>query len=240
MPFQKRFAGIRWIASFLYICPTMRSFWAILISIIGHPSLVLTYILLLMLSTDPYMFGTNELGEKRSMLLLISVIGITFFIPGIAVMLMRPLGLIKSLSMEDKQERIGPYIITGVFYLWLYKNLLSGGGHTPSLFACFVLGATIGLFLAFFCNIFTKISAHATGMGGFVTMLLMLCLYWRGKELNLGGLHISMVAVLGAGIILAGLVGAARLALAAHTPKELLQGYAAGATAVLLASALHG
>jgi membrane-associated phospholipid phosphatase len=36
-------------------------------------------------------------------------------------------------------------------------------------------------------------------------------------------------------IVLAGLVGAARLALGAHTPADLYRGYAAGMAAVLLA-----
>jgi hypothetical protein len=142
----------------------MRLFWAKLVSILGHPTLVLTYIFLLMIHSNPYRFGVNDLSSKRGTVLLMSIAGITFFIPGIAVLMMRPLGLIKSLAMEDKQERTGPYIIAGVFYLWLYKNLLSSA-IVPDLYAGFVLGATIGLFLAFFCNIFTKISAHAHWYG---------------------------------------------------------------------------
>ena len=36
-----------------------------------------------------------------------------------------------------------------------------------------MLGATIALFIAFFINIFSKISAHAVGMGGLVAMVLI-------------------------------------------------------------------
>lgn len=207
------------------------------ISILGHPLLVLSYVLWLMLASNPYAFGSAHWTDKRAMLLLLSVFVTTFFIPGMGVAIMKPLGLIKSLQMEDKQERIGPYIITGVFYLWLFKNLLSGG-PVPALFSTFVLGATIGLFFAFFVNIFSKISAHATGMGGMILMAGLMCLQWGGSGVSIGPLHLSFMALLALVVLFAGLVGTARLSLRAHNMRELLQGYAAGALGVLLATFL--
>ncbi|HNL40506.1 MAG TPA: hypothetical protein PKH43_15250, partial [Saprospiraceae bacterium] len=160
-------------------------------------------------------------------------------LPGFAVALMKPLGLIKSLEMEDKQDRIGPYIVSGVFYLWLVKNLLSDG-QTPQLYVIFALGATIGLFLAFLINIFSKISAHAVGMGGLVAMLLFLVVDWNDAGIVVplpgGGLQISTFVVLILGIVLAGLVGTARLALKAHEPADIYRGYAVGFVSILLAA----
>ena len=154
---------------------------------------------------------------------------------------MKPLGLIKTLQMEDKLERTGPYILSGVFYLWLYKNLDSTG-QAPALFNTFVLGATIGLFFAFFINIFTKISAHAVGMGGLVAMLLVTTFLWSGGTFGIatssGTLQLSLTALLAVAVVLAGLVGTARLALGAHVPADLWRGYAAGGIAVLLASGI--
>jgi hypothetical protein len=115
-----------------------------------------------MMSVNPFAFG----GEQRSVLLLLSVFSTSFLIPALGVVLMKPLGLIKGLQMRDKQERIGPYIVCGVFYLWLYKNFM--GGMVPELYAKFTLGACIALFLAFFVNIFSKISMYATGMGSLI------------------------------------------------------------------------
>jgi hypothetical protein len=212
----------------------MLLFLARVISFFGHPLLILTYMLLLMLALNPFEFGVREITEQRAMLLLISVFSTTFLIPGAGVALMKPLGLIKSLEMEDKQERIGPYIVTGVFYLWLFKNLHSGIA-IPNIYTCFVLGATLGLFFAFFANIFTKISAHATGMGGFVTMILITAFTWPNHTLQVGNLHLSLVAVVGIAVVLAGIVGTARLALNAHTPTDLLRGYGVGVLGVVLA-----
>lgn len=206
------------------------------ISYLGHPLLVLTYVLLLMLIINPFAFGAHRMGDQRTVVLLLYVVSTTFLIPGLGVSLLKPLGLVKSLEMRDKQERIGPYIITGIFYLWMFKNFMSGA--VPLLFAKFVLGATIGLFFAFFANIFFKISAHATGMGGFVAMVLLLAFEWSGASLDAGPFLLSLNVLLAFVILLAGLVGAARLSLGAHSQAELWQGYAAGFGAVMLANVI--
>ncbi len=213
-----------------------------LFSYLGHPLLILTYILLILLAVNPYAFGVRGLTDRNAMLLLISVFSTSFILPGFGVALMKPLGLIQSLQMPDKMERTGPYIITGIFYVWLFKNLSAAGNQYPHLFTVCVLGATIGLFFAFMINIFTKISAHATGMGGLVAMLLLMAFAWGGNPMYLavpgGNLLLSVVAILACGVILAGAVGTARLALGAHTPVDLYRGYAAGFAAVMVANVL--
>jgi hypothetical protein len=205
-----------------------------LISYLFHPLMVLTYALIIMLAVNPYAFGAQSIGDKRGLLLLISVFTTSFMIPGLGVALMKPLGLIKSLEMHDKQERIGPYIICGVFYLWLFKNFMDG--PVPLTFAKFSLGATIALFFAFFFNIFTKISAHATGMGALAGMVLILAFAWPGAALDVWGLQMSLNALFALVVLLAGLVGFCRLQLEAHTLPDVWRGYASGAAAVFLAN----
>lgn len=206
------------------------------LSYLGHPLLVLTYVLLLMLVINPFAFGAHRMGDERTMVLLLYVISTTLIIPGLGVSLLKPLGLIQSLEMRDKQERTGPYIISGIFYLWMFKNFMDGA--VPELFAKFVLGATIGLFFAFFANIFTKISIHATGMGGLVGMVMLLAFAWSGASLSAGPMLLSLNVLLVVVVVFAGLVGGARLSLGGHTPPELYQGYAAGFVAVMLANGI--
>lgn len=210
-----------------------------LISFLFHPLLVLSYALLLLMAANPYAFRARSLTDQRAMVLFLSVFSTSFILPALGTALMKPLGLIKTLQMEDKIERTGPYILSGIFYLWLYKNLNSTG-QAPALFNTFVLGATIGLFLAFFINIFTKISAHAVGMGGLFAMLLLTARVWGGAMFNFpmfgGVMEMSLNAVLALVAVIAGLVGTARLALGAHTPTDLYRGYLAGMVAVLLAA----
>lgn len=201
-----------------------------------HPLLVLTYMLLLMLATNPYSFGANHISDQRSVLLLMSVFSTSFLIPALGVTLMRPLGLIKSLEMRDKQERIGPYIVCGVFYLWLFKNFLVG--VAPPMYAEFTLGATIALFLAFFVNIFRKISAYTVGMGALVAMIMALAFSWPGMAVDFGSVQLSLNLVLILAVLAAGYVGYAVLKSTDHSVSDIWNGYAAGVLAVWVAAGL--
>ena len=195
--------------------------------------------LILLLLINPYLFGVSNIGEQPSKLLILQVFLSTFFIPGFAVAMLRFTGLIKSMEMRDKHERIGPYIITGVFYLWMFKNFESNT-QIPTAFASFMLGATISLFLAFLINIFSKISIHAVGMGGLLAMVIitMLLFSYDTFTINstiLGIVEINMVTVLLLTILIAGAVGTARLLLSAHEPMDLYGGYLVGFAAQFLA-----
>ena len=77
-------------------------------------------------------------------------------------------------------------------------------------------------------------------MGGFVAMLILLPFSWNEatEMVPLAGLYLSWPVVIGLGVLLAGAVGTARLALNAHTPADLYRGYIAGAAAVFFSAEL--
>ncbi|MCB0586945.1 MAG: hypothetical protein KDD06_16685 [Phaeodactylibacter sp.] len=209
-----------------------------LISFIFHPLLIVTYMLVLLLLINPYLFGVSSIADKASKLLILQIFLSTFFIPGVAVAMLRFTGMIKSFEMESRQERIGPYIITGVFYLWMFRNFLDNPS-IPTAFTSFVLGAAIGLFFAFFINIFSKISAHAVGVGGLLGMVVITMLLFSYDSFTImsprGALEISMSTVLLITILVAGLVGTSRLVLKAHEPMDLYGGYLVGFASQFLA-----
>ncbi|MCB0547747.1 MAG: hypothetical protein KDD19_09165 [Phaeodactylibacter sp.] len=202
-----------------------------LISIIFHPLLIVTYMLVLLMLVNPYLFGVNNIGDQSSKLLILQIFLSTFFIPGVAVAMLRFTGMIRSFQMESKQERIGPYVITGILYLWMFRNFLDNPS-IPTAFTSFLLGATIALFFAFFINIFSKISAHAVGVGGLLGMVVITMLLFSYDTFTIlsprGTMEISMSTVLLITILVAGLVGTARLALQAHEPMDLYGGYLVG------------
>jgi hypothetical protein len=217
----------------------MLRYASILISYLFHPLLMVTYMLALLLLINPYLFGVGAISDKAAKLLLLQVFLSTFFIPAFAVVMLRLVGMLQSLEMPTRQERIVPYVITGIFYLWLARNFL-GNPQIPTAFTCFVLGSTIALFLAFFMNIFSKISAHAVGMGGLVGMVVVTMLFFSYGAFSIhtnafGTLEVSMSSVLIAAVLLAGLVGTARLLLQAHEPMDLYGGYLVGFASQLIA-----
>ena len=207
-----------------------------LISIIFHPLLMLTYMLVLLMLINPYLFGVHSVSGNK--VLILFVFFSSFIIPGFAVFLMKQLDFIKSIQLHDRMERTGPYIITGVFYLWMFRNFLENP-NIPSAYTIFVLGSTIGLFLAFFINIFSKISAHAVGMGGLIGMVLISLFQFSYEDFvvhipSIGMVSIGMNHLLMLVIILAGTVGTARLLLNAHEPKDLYGGYIVGFLAMFV------
>ena len=103
----------------------------------------------------------------------------------------------------------------------------------PAAYTIFVLGATIALFAAFFVNIFSKISMHTVGMGGLIGMVMITMLLYSYDSFTidssyLGTFQVSMNTLLMVVIVLAGLVGTARMILDAHTNKELYSGFFVG------------
>jgi membrane-associated phospholipid phosphatase len=203
-----------------------------IISIVFHPLIVLTYMLIMLLLVNPYLFGVNNLSDKESLKFIITVFFTSFLIPAFAIFMMWRLKLISSLEMRDKQDRIGPFIVTGVFYLWVLRSVMADS-NIPTAFLIAALGTTIGLFASFIINIFFKISIHAVSMGGLVGMvLIVMWLYSYGSfTLNLpfiGTSEISINLLLILSIVIAGLVGSSRLFLKAHTPLELYAGFAMG------------
>jgi membrane-associated phospholipid phosphatase len=88
-----------------------------------------------------------------------------------------------------------------------------------------LLGAAISIFIGFFINIFLKVSLHAIGVGSFFAVTLIILKY---SDYNLTLLIIGS-------IIVAGVVGSARVALGAHEPKEVFLGYLVGFTGQFIA-----
>lgn len=214
----------------------MLRYLAYFFSILFHPLLVLTYMLMILLLVNPYIFGVSSIGASTSLILMIFLS--TFFIPFVAIVMMKFLGLISSFDMKDRHERIGPYIITGVLYLWIFRNVLENP-NIPEPYKVFVLGATLGLFVAFLINLFSKISMHAVGMGGLVGMLILTVSFYSYPSFTvpLGPYSFEMktYSLLMIAIIVSGFVGTSRLFLDAHKINDLYGGFFVGLSTQFIA-----
>ncbi len=209
-----------------------------IISVIMHPLFIIGYVLLFIIMANPYLFGFS--GPKAQGLVIISVLSISIMFPLIAILMMKALGLISSLEMPEKNERIGPLIITGLFYMWLYVNVRNND-NIPSILTFFILGSTIAVFIGLTINSFSKISLHTIAAGGFVSGMLIVILNcsfgFIDIPLPLVGLEwrvsdrMMMIIVL----LLGGAVGSARLFLKAHQKDEVYGGYIVGILSQMVA-----
>lgn len=214
----------------------MFRFAAKTISVVFHPLLIVTYMLVLLLLVNPYMFGVNSIEEQW--LMIVQIFLSTFFIPMVAVVMMYALEFIESIEMHDRMDRIIPYITIGTFYVATYYFYLKIPG-TPIAFQMFMLGVVISIFMAFFINNFTKISMHTVGMGGFLGMILLTIFVFQLTEFPLqtifGMIKVEMNIILFVVLLLCGLVGTSRLILNAHQPSDLWGGYVVGLFGQLIA-----
>ena len=192
--------------------------------------------MVILLSINPYLFVIQD--NQARFLLIFSVIMLTIFFPLFSVFMMRMLDLIQSYEMKEKSERIGPLIVTGTFYLWLFINI-KDNSNIPGAFSFFVLGSTIALFLSLMLNSFTKISLHTVGMGGLLAGTFFIRYFFSYDnffvQLPFGTLNVHTNFVLLLVIIIAGAVGTSRLLLKAHDTIDVYGGYIVGIFAQIIA-----
>ncbi len=208
-----------------------------IISVFTHPLFAPTYVLFLLLCINPYLFGVSNWSDE--VVLIWHVLFMTALLPLLVVVMMKQLNMVSSVHLHKREERIGPYVATGIFYLWLFVNLKNSSA-IPLPYVVFILGVVIALFADFFFNNFTKVSAHGTGMGG-VLAFVSLCMTAWGYEffwVDLGALGVyemRMSRIFLSLLLVAGLVGSARLLLEAHTPKQIFLGFLIGVLAQYMA-----
>jgi hypothetical protein len=172
------------------------------------------------------MFG--YFGEKLHIVWLIVVFALTFMFPAVWMLMMKRLEMVDSMNLDSPKERIIPMVATATFYLWctwMFKPSVHTKIPPNQLIFYMLLGACLGIFIAFFINIFSKVSLHALGAGSLLGLLVALLRY-STYDLRL---------VLIAAILIAGVIGTARLILKAHTEPEIFMGYFIGFSGQFLA-----
>lgn len=192
-----------------------------------HPLLIPTYGMLIVYSvfSRMYMLG----ADPRVLWLLVGITLIsTCLLPAMSSYILMRSGMLKSLEMDERRERVLPYLSTAIYYLFAFYMLRDFPVPSGMLMVMrlFTLGGAISIFITMGINFYWKISAHAVASGGLF-----------GAVLSLSVLLPVVPAFLLYGVIgAAGLVGYARLRLEAHTPAQVYTGYLLGflSTSVLL------
>ncbi len=126
--------------------------------------------------------------------------------------------------MQGTNERYGPLIASMLFYFWTFW-LFHHQFEAPMLLQSFLLGVFLTTVFLFMATIFFKISLH-TGAWGSVLVFAIICSFHQ--------IHSSVILLL-LTLLIAGIVGTARLYLQAHNKPQLYSGYIVGALAQLLA-----
>lgn len=163
-------------------------------------------------------------------MVLIMVLGITCVLPIICIGVLHHFKIISSKQLDKRRERRLPYAFAVVCYIAaaLYLNSI----HSPMWFVMFAAGGALSCLVVLIVNLWWKISAHMTGIGGIVALLF---------QIHVQGLSaFNLFWLLCFTILLAGLLGSSRMVLKRHDLLQVLAGFTVGYTCVSLMIKLFG
>jgi len=188
------------------------------LSYLLHPLLIPTYILALLLNIRSFMAMSLPMAFQ---LTLIGVVVLTtILMPLFLCWLLLRIGILSSIYMNTREERTYPLLAISVFYYLTYFILR--GIHISSIFSFYMLGATLLAVMALLLNFSRKISLHTIAAGSTTGLFLGLSLRF-GVDLNMEILS---------SILIAGLIGYARLKSNSHQPAEVYSGFLMGVVVI--------
>ncbi|MEZ4947205.1 MAG: hypothetical protein R2804_16830 [Cyclobacteriaceae bacterium] len=183
------------------------------ISVVFHPLLMTTYLFLLL----TYFLPVILQPAQPSIWIILLIFVTTFALPAVNFLLLRLTGSIRDLSMPHRHQRILPFIFISAIYIFV-TVMFYWKFPIPNLLRLMIIVSALVVF-ATVVTFFYKISVHSLAMWGAVGMMLPM-----NKVSEIGSLLIPTAIV----IVIAGMVMSARLALNAHTPREILIGSTSG------------
>ncbi|MCF8367756.1 MAG: hypothetical protein K9G76_01850 [Bacteroidales bacterium] len=190
------------------------------ISVVFQPLLIPTFSLLILFSLKTY--ATLSIPSSAKNLILSLIFILTFVFPVIFLFLFYKRGIIKSVSMESREERILPLFVTAIFYFLAYQLIHQLQIHY--IFQLIFLGSAMLVTIGLLVSLVWKISAHMIGIGGLLGGLVGVSQVIP-VDLSFFILTVSF---------LCGLVGFARLKLEAHTSSQVYAGFLTGFAGMLV------
>lgn len=190
------------------------------ISCIFHPVILPVYLLIIILNLDT--FYVNIIPSNAKWLMAGMIVLAAVALPLLMFLLLLRHGLIPSSTMENRRERIRPYILMALIYYLMF--MLFRSVNIPGIVLNLLLGVFIILLLSFLINFRWKISIHMAGMGGAAGLLLGIAFRY----------YVDLRILLVITIIMAGITGYARLKLDAHKPSEIYSGFLLGTFVMLM------
>jgi len=152
---------------------------------------------------------------KKSIYTLMALI--TILAPLLSMMTLYYSKMISEFELKNRRERMIPYSIT-LFYYVLAAYFLFIKASLPIPFYGFLAGVVLSLCITILINTKWKISAHMIGVSGVIGA------FWALPD-TLGAGNLITVLCL---ILLAGIIGTARIISGAHSLSQVIAGALVG------------
>lgn len=184
-----------------------------ILSYIFHPVFMPILGIYLILYSGTYL-AILPAESKRAILLMTAMF--TVLLPLSVLPFLRYYKLISKYTIPERRERLIPLFLSVVFYgfgLYLFRKY-----GIPFFIQQFLLVAIICLLIAVLVHFWWKISTHMMGIGGILGLI---------SSFNyLFSIDITFVLILT--IIVAGVIGTARLYLKSHNQAQVYSGFMVG------------
>jgi len=185
-----------------------------IISIIFHPILIPTYFIAVIINLDAFFALMIPYEAKWKIIVLVLITSAIF--PITVIYGMFRFGIISSLQMETREERLYPYLVSAIF-LSLSTYMIWQINISP-VYYYILLGASLLSIATLLINLYWKISAHTVAMGGVLGILIALQAV----------LMIDLLWLIAISLLIGGLVGYARLRIGSHNQAQVYAGYLLG------------
>lgn len=182
------------------------------LSVVFHPLVVPTLIYAIIFGFAPIL--ARPLSNVALLYILAAIFVTTFVIPLCSIALMRFSAYIPSLSMEERKDRIVPFLFVSVFYA-ITTYLFYAKMQLNTVLIIIMLTITVISFFAAVVTMFWKISVHSIALSGMVGFFVALMV-----KFSLASLLVPLVL----SVLIAGVVMSSRLYLNVHKPSEVLIG----------------
>ncbi len=189
-----------------------------IVSVVFHPLLNATYLLMMLAWALPAALDPVPIQSQWTFILFIFLV--TFVLPVSSLSIFSLFGTIKSFTMKDRKERILPFIFISLMYVvmtYIFYSKFRFGFNDNLLKLITIIDMLV--VVATIATLFYKVSVHSMGIWGLIGITLLLT---KISEVNT-----LFYATLGL-IVLAGVIMSSRLQLSAHTYREVMWGSVLG------------
>jgi hypothetical protein len=188
---------------------------ALVISVVFQPLLMPTLVFGMVLFAAPQ---ATTIQEEVKFGIFFLIVLSTLLIPMITIIGLRLAGMVKSLHMANRKDRMLPFLLTCIFFMLTSYFFYQKSELDPILWQGMGI-ISVAVILLTAVTFFWKISAHMIGIGGLVAVVIVL-----GKAYSNFPVLYPLLLVL----MLSGAIASSRLYLNAHRPLEIYLGFITG------------
>ncbi|WP_298550113.1 hypothetical protein [uncultured Algibacter sp.] len=178
------------------------------ISYIFHPLIMPLLGVIFYFSKSPRYVPIEIIHAK-----IVSLLILTIILPVLLYLLLKTIGLVKTINLETSKERIYPLLLNGIVLLIVLQRILTPSQSIELYF--FFLGILVSNFTCLFLAIMKfKASIHMIAISGIFMFFIALSIHF---SININGTLALVSVIMGA-------IATSRIHLKAHSYIELIIG----------------